>query len=41
MSRQYFEDTFYSDYIALANDKVSNIRLDFAKSLLNIKPYID
>jgi hypothetical protein len=41
MQRQYFEDNFYQDYIALASDKVSNIRLDFAKSLLVIKPFID
>lgn len=41
MSRQYFEDNFYAAYLAMSDDKVMNVRLDFAKSLPSIKPYID
>ena len=41
MARQYFEDNFYPAYLAMSDDKVTNLRLDFAKSLPQIKPYID
>jgi hypothetical protein len=41
MSRQFFEDNFYPAYLAMRNDKVTNVRLDFAKSLPAIKPYLD
>lgn len=41
MSRVYFEDNFYSLYLALHKDKVCNVRLDYAKSLLDLKPYLD
>ncbi len=36
-----FEDNFYKNYLDLRSDKVANVRLEFAKSLLDIKPYLD
>lgn len=34
LRKQYFEENFYSTYLKLSTDKVSNVRLDFMKSLV-------
>lgn len=36
-----FEENFYQQYLLLAKDKVAQVRLEFAKSLLQLKPYLD
>ena len=41
MSRVVFEEVFFPIYLAMASDKVDAIRYEFAKSLLEVKPYID
>jgi hypothetical protein len=41
ITRQYFEETFFSAYYAIGADKVPCVRVDFAKSLLVVKPFID
>lgn len=41
MARTIFEENFYQTYLELAQDKVANVRLEFAKSLIDIKPYLD
>jgi len=41
MSRCYFEENFYQAYLVLVHDKVANVRLEFAKSLTDLKPFLD
>jgi hypothetical protein len=41
MPRQTFEDHFYPAYLALCEDKVANVRLEFARSLIDVKPFIE
>jgi hypothetical protein len=41
LPKLYFEENFYGNYLKLGTDKVSNVRLDFTKSLIQVKPYID
>ena len=41
LTTQHFFETFYSTYIALAADKVQVVRLDFARSLLHVRPFLD
>lgn len=41
MPRQAFEDHFYPAYLALSDDRVANVRLEFARSLIHVKPFID
>ncbi len=41
MSRVVFEEVFFPTYLSIASDKVDAIRYEFAKSLLEVKPYID
>lgn len=41
MSRVLFEEVFFQTYLAMAQDKVDAVRYEYAKSLLEIKPYID
>jgi hypothetical protein len=40
-TRQFFIDNFYDCFIALAKDKVPNVRIDLAKSMVDIKPWFD
>lgn len=40
-TRQYFLDNFYELFMKLAKDKVPNVRIDFAKSLADIRPWFD
>lgn len=41
MSREFFKKHFMREYMALANDKVPHVRMEFVNSLLVIKPYFD
>jgi len=41
LRQQYFVENFYSTYLKLSTDKVSNVRLDYIKSLVQVKPFID
>lgn len=41
MSRDFFKKTFMKDYIALSEDKVPHVRMEFANAMLVIKPYFD
>lgn len=40
-SRQFFHTHFYPNYIALSKDKVAAVRMEFASSLITIKPCFD
>lgn len=40
-TRQFFLDNFYNNFIVLAKDKVPHVRIDFAKSLVDIKPWFE
>jgi hypothetical protein len=39
--RSYFEDNFYQLYLEKATDKVTSVRIDFAESLVDLKPFLD
>ena len=41
MSREFFKKHFMKEYIALSNDKVPHVRMEFANAMLYIKPYFD
>ena len=41
MSKEFFKKHFMREYMALANDKVPHVRMEFVNSLLVIKPYFD
>jgi len=41
MSRDFFKRNFMKDYIALAQDRVPHVRMEFANAMLIIKPYFD
>ena len=38
---QFFVENFYPNFVALAHDKVPMVRIEFAKSLFEIKPFIE
>jgi len=38
---QFFIENFYKAYLALSGDKVSQVRMEFAKSLFEIKPFVE
>lgn len=40
-SRNFFKENFLELYMALSKDNVATVRMEFAKSLLTIKPYFD
>lgn len=40
-SRQFFKTNFTDAYLALSKDRVATVRMEFAHSVITIKPYID
>ena len=38
---KFFVDNFYPNFVALSSDKVPMVRMEFAKSLFEIKPFIE
>ena len=40
-SRGFFKEHFLQSYIGLSKDKVATVRMEFASSLLTIKPFFD
>jgi hypothetical protein len=40
-TRQFFLENFFSNFINLATDKVPNVRIDFAKSMADIRPWFE
>ena len=41
MNRDFFKKHFMKDYIALSQDRVPHVRMEFANAMLIIKPYFD
>jgi len=41
LTKDYFLETFYENLRALANDKVAQVRMEFAKALIDLKPFIE
>lgn len=41
LTREYFCETFYEPLVRLASDPVSQVRMEFAKSLIDIKPFLE
>ena len=41
LTKDYFLETFYDTLITMADDRVAQVRMEFAKALLDIKPYIE
>jgi hypothetical protein len=40
-SRNFFKQHFLQSYTAMANDKVAAVRMEFAHSLLQVKPFLE
>lgn len=41
LAKDYFIETFYSTLLALGTDRVAQVRMEFAKALIDLKPYIE
>lgn len=41
LTKDYFLETFYDTLIQLAKDRVAQVRMEFAKALTDLKPYIE
>lgn len=41
LTKEYFLETFYDTLISMADDKVAQVRMEFAKALLDIKPFLE
>lgn len=41
LTKDYFLETFYDNFVAMANDRVAQVRIEFAKALLDLKPFIE
>lgn len=41
LTRKQFLDTFYPSFYAQRNDKVPQVRMEFAKALVDIKPFVE
>lgn len=41
LSKTYFLENFFDTLIGLANDRVSQVRMELAKSLIDIKPFLE
>ena len=40
-SKSFFKNNFLESYMSLSRDKVATVRMEFAHSLLYIKPFFD
>lgn len=40
-SRSFFKTHFMPTYLSLSKDKVATVRMEFAHSVVHIKPYLD
>lgn len=41
MSLTYFEENFFENFLEMSFDKVPQVRMEFARSLIQIKPYLE
>lgn len=41
LTKDYFLDNFYDALIAMASDRVAQVRMEFAKALIDVKPFIE
>ena len=41
LTKDYFIGTFYENFVAMANDRVAQVRMEFAKALIDLKPFIE
>jgi len=41
LTKDYFLETFYSNFVTMANDRVAQVRIEFAKALIDLKPFIE
>lgn len=41
MPKEFFLETFYDTLVLLAGDRVAQVRMEFAKALIDLKPYIE
>ena len=41
ISKDYFLETFYDNLIVKGTDKVAQVRMEFAKALIDLKPFIE
>ena len=41
LTKDYFLEHFYDALRALASDRVAQVRMEFAKALIDLKPFIE
>ena len=41
LTKDYFLETFYDNLIAMADDRVAQVRIEFAKALIDLKPFLE
>ena len=41
LTKDYFLENFYDNFIQMADDRVAQVRMEFAKALIDIKPFIE
>ena len=41
LTKEYFLETFYDTLIAMGEDRVAQVRMELAKSLIDLKPFIE
>lgn len=41
LASPYFLEHFYEVFLKFSDDKVSSVRIEFSKALIDIKPYLD
>lgn len=41
LTKDYFCDNFYDTLLRMAEDRVAQVRMEFSKSLIDVKPFIE
>ena len=41
LTKDYFLETFYANFLSMAGDRVAQVRMEFAKALIDLKPFIE
>lgn len=41
LTKDFFLETFYANFLVMAKDRVAQVRMEFAKALLDLKPFIE
>ena len=41
LTKDYFLENFYDPMFRMANDRVAQVRMEFSKALIDVKPFIE